>query len=232
MRGNALRSLLPALVVLALVGMVAIAATGSTPSGTDDSRPPAESLLDALFSLWLVMLVPAAAVLVYGLMQRKEIAREMATKRYHRSGLLGFMVFVFFLMGIVYWRMRNYGGIQFEDTDIRDVVVGESITPEVQPEAPIETYEAEFAWIPVAVVVALVAIGAAAAYLATRRRKAERGRREGRAGARRRPRRVARRPPGGSRPAPGRHRRLRAPGARSRRRTARPSETRRHRRST
>jgi hypothetical protein len=170
-RGNALRSLVPALVVLALVGVVAIAATGSTPSGTDDSRPPAEALLDALFSLWLVLLVPAAAILVYGLMQRKEIAREMATKRYHRSGLLGFMVFVFIVMGIVYWRMRNYGGIQFSDDTIQDVVVGGENAPEPTPDGSGTTYEPEFAWVPVLVVLALVAIGVAATFLAMRRRK-------------------------------------------------------------
>ena len=40
MRGNAARALLPALAVLALVGIVAIAATGRTETGSADSRPP------------------------------------------------------------------------------------------------------------------------------------------------------------------------------------------------
>ena len=53
MRGRATSVVLPALVVLVLVAIVGIAATGSTPSGDGSTRSPSESLLDTLFTLGL-----------------------------------------------------------------------------------------------------------------------------------------------------------------------------------
>jgi hypothetical protein len=175
MRGNASRALVPALVVLALVGVVAIASTGSTPTGTGDSRPPAESLLDAIFSLAILLLVPAAVILVYGLAQRKEIAREVASGRYRRTGILGFTFFMLLFTAIVYWRLRNWERNPFEDE------IGEQGFPVDHPDAaptaprdPESMYEPEFAWIPVLVVVALVAVCVVAAVVAMRRGRATR----------------------------------------------------------
>jgi len=64
MRASAARVFLPAVAVLALVAVVAVAATGSTPSGSTDTRKPADTLFDTIFSLLgLVALVVAAALL-------------------------------------------------------------------------------------------------------------------------------------------------------------------------
>src|SRR5258705_11268200 len=79
MRGRATRVVLPTLVVLGLVALVAIASTGSTPRGSDDARPPSESLLDTLFSLGIVAVVAGGLLLLYGLLQRKAIAPEGAS---------------------------------------------------------------------------------------------------------------------------------------------------------
>ena len=75
------------LAVLLLVGIVAVAATGSTSAGTSEGRRPSETLLDTFFTLVLLMFIPAAAIFVYGLMQRKDIAREVASGRYRRTGI-------------------------------------------------------------------------------------------------------------------------------------------------
>ncbi|MGH3134807.1 MAG: DUF4129 domain-containing protein [Gaiellaceae bacterium] len=173
MRSSAARALLPAVVVLALVAVVAVAATGSTPTGTGDSRPPAESLLDTIFSLTLLLLVPAAAILVYGLAQRKEIAREVASGRYRRTSFGTFVVFMAAFGAFVYFRLRDWKRNPFVDEIGEQGFPGERPSAAPSPSNP-ETYEPEFAWIPVLVVVGLVATAAAAFVLSARRRRAGR----------------------------------------------------------
>ena len=68
--------LLTAFAVLVLVGVVAVASSGSTSGGTNRSRPPADTIVDTLFSLALVLLIVALGLFVYGLMQRKAIAAK------------------------------------------------------------------------------------------------------------------------------------------------------------
>ena len=67
MRGRATRVVLPTLVVMALVAVVAIAAAGSTPGGSNTTRPPSDSLLDTLFTLGILAIAVGALLLVYGL---------------------------------------------------------------------------------------------------------------------------------------------------------------------
>src|SRR5512138_2280546 len=101
MRGRATSVVLPALAVLALVAVVGIAAAGSTPHGSDRSRAPSDTLLDALFTLWLVAAAAGGVLLVYGLLQRKDIAQQMAARRYPRFTLASFLVFALLLAVIV-----------------------------------------------------------------------------------------------------------------------------------
>jgi hypothetical protein len=174
-RGNSLRALFPALGVLALVGVVAVASTGSTPTGDAGARAPAESILDTIISFMLVALIPAAAILVYGLMQREAIAREIASGRYRRMSFLGFAVFMVLLTLVFYFRLRDWNPPQFVDE------IGEQAFPSEQPAVPEPgkegtTYDAEFAWIPVLVLLGLVAVAAAALFLSARRQKAALGR--------------------------------------------------------
>ncbi len=91
MRGRATRVALPALVVLALVAVVAVAATGSVPSGSNSSRAPSETLLDTLFTLWIVAVAAGGILLVYGLVQRQAIAEQMASGRYRRVSVLAWV---------------------------------------------------------------------------------------------------------------------------------------------
>ena len=172
MRGSVRRALLPVLGVLVLVGVVAVASTGSTPSGTTDSRPPADTLLDTFFSLALLALIPAAALLVYGLMQRKAIAREIASGRYRRTSVWTYLVLMGIFAAAVYFRLTDFR-LDFRGGANEVVALGASTerpAPEGDPGNG-SVYEPEFAWIPVLVVVALAAVGVAAYLVASRRRE-------------------------------------------------------------
>ena len=175
MRGNVARALLPALVVLTLVGVVAVAATGSTPTGSGDTRSPIETLLDTIFSLTPLALVVAAAMFVYGLTQREAIARELASGRHRRTGVFGFLAFMLLFTALVstamYLKLGDWRPPQREAE--QPVFPG---TP--SPGAPTtgseagSSYEPEVAWLPVLAVLALAATAGAAAFLAARRRTA------------------------------------------------------------
>lgn len=158
--------------MLGLVALVAVAATGSTPAGSSDGRRPSDVLLDTFFSLALVSLVPAAALFVYGLLQRKEIARELASGRYPRTTLAAWIVFVSLLTLAVY---LGYRGFDLELRGPREVAdlgreQGRVRTPDVGASDP-DAYRAEFAWAPVLVAVALAALGGLAFLAASRRRR-------------------------------------------------------------
>lgn len=172
MRGSVGRALLPVLGVLVLVGVVAVASTGSTPSGTTDSRPPADTVLDTFFSLALLALIPAAALLVYGLMQRRAIAREIASGRYRRTSVWTYLVLMGIFAAAVYFRLTDFR-LDFRGGANEVVDLGASTerpAPEGDPGNG-SLYEPEFAWIPVLVVVALAAVGVAAYLVASRRRE-------------------------------------------------------------
>lgn len=170
MRGSTARALLPALVVLALVGVVAIAATGSTGGGSDETRRLSDVPLDIIFSLGLVALLPAAVLFVYGLMQRKEIAREVASGRYKRLGFVSYTVVLLLFLVVTYFRLRDWKRPVPEE--LEQPLAGGQTPPPTSPQgaAADTVYEPQFAWIPVLVVVVLAAAGAFAYYLAARRR--------------------------------------------------------------
>lgn len=169
MRADAARALVPALVVLALVGIVAIASAGSTSTGTRDVRPPADSLLDSIFTFMLVMLVVAAVLVAYGLMQRQAIAEEMAKGRFRRLGFIGFTVFMFLFTLAVYFRLRDWKSPEYVEE------IGPQAFPRGLPGPPEQqggrgtTYEAEFAWVPVLVLAAVIGLAVAVWYATTRR---------------------------------------------------------------
>lgn len=168
MRGNAARAVVPALVVLALLAVVAVAATGSTSTGTDRVRPPASTLLDMFFSLSLLAVVAGGVLVAYGLTQRRDIRREVASGRYRRGSLVGWILFVFAFMLLIYWRKWDFRPSQ---PPITEVVPTESTPPpgSSPPDSTATTYEPRLAWIPIVVV--LVLVGAAvAAYVVSERR--------------------------------------------------------------
>jgi hypothetical protein len=170
MRGRATSVVLPTLAVLALVTVVAIAATGSTPHGSDRSRAPSDTLLDALFTLCLVAAAAGGVLLVYGLTQRKAIAQELASGRHRRASLGALVAFVLVLAVVV--RIARY-------LNLRPTVRGAEEEPPVDTgqrvpttpghTKPIADYEPAISWLVVAVVVAL-ALAAVCAYVISVRR--------------------------------------------------------------
>jgi Domain of unknown function (DUF4129) len=168
MRGNAARVLVPALVVLALVGVVAIAATGSTSTGTNRVRSPSDTLLDTILSLGLVAPLLGAVLLVYGLSQRKAISEEVASGRYRRTSLV--VLFVFVSIFVVAVRRFSKRELAPDDSELGDLVFppGQRPIPEA-PDPGAATYEPTFAWVPIGVMVGLVAAGVMAYFVAQRR---------------------------------------------------------------
>jgi Domain of unknown function (DUF4129) len=171
MRGSAARALVPALLVLGLVGVVAIAATGSTPSGTGESRPPADIVLDTIVSLAMVLLIPGALILAYGLMQRKEVAKEAAKLR--RGRWLGFAVLMGIFLVVTYFRLRDWERAPFvdetDDLGFPELGEPEEATPTNTGTRTVN--DPEFALVPVLVILGLAGI-AVAAYFVYRRKTA------------------------------------------------------------
>jgi 4-amino-4-deoxy-L-arabinose transferase-like glycosyltransferase len=169
MPGRAARALVPALVVLGLVGVVAVASNGSIPTGTSETRRPADQLLDSFFSLMLFLLVVAAVVTVWAFTQREQIAREAARVRRQRLGLFGLSVIFLVFTTITYFRMRGWDPPDFR-VDLGQLGGTEDAptADEVYKPGP-QTYDPEFTWTPIVVVVGLAAIAVAAWYFAARR---------------------------------------------------------------
>jgi hypothetical protein len=173
MRGRAAGAALPVLIVVVLVAVVAIASTGSSVGGgSGRARPPSESLYDTVLTLLYVAVALGGVLVLYGLMQRRQIAQQVATGRYPRGGLISFLAFsvgvaAAFYFGLIRWRpptsTEEEGELAFP---------GVSPVPTLPEEAE-TSYEASISWMPVLLVV--LVLGAVAAYVVAERR-ASRGR--------------------------------------------------------
>jgi len=159
----------PALLVLGLVAVVAVAATGSTAAGESRVRSPGATLLDPVFSFALLAVIAGGVLLVYGLMQRREVAEQVASGRHRRVGLLAWIAFVSLLTLVVYLRGWNFK--QPAQPPIGDVVPQGAPPPSANPPVDAKPYEPHIAWIPVGVVLTLVAIAVAAYVVSERRRR-------------------------------------------------------------
>jgi hypothetical protein len=160
-----------ALVVLALVAMVAVAATGSTSSGSDRSTTPADSVLDTVFSLVLVLFVVGFVFVVFALVRWREHEWTAPKRRNDIRALVGFVVVAFALALLLRdrdWRLPFSGGGTPLDR-------GEgSLPPPALQAGDDPGYDFDVAWLPVGVVIALAAIGVAAFVLSARRKRSSR----------------------------------------------------------
>jgi Domain of unknown function (DUF4129) len=173
MRSRATSVALPALAVLLLVGVVAVASTGSTSGGSNRSRPPSDTLLDTIFSLGLVTVLAGAVLLVYGLMQRKAIAREIATGRYRRTTLLGYLAFFGIFVAFSYWRMSHWKRTE-DVSETEPAFPGAKPVPSTPGDPSGTVYQPSVSWIPIAVVLGLVATAVVAYVVAERRARRRR----------------------------------------------------------
>jgi hypothetical protein len=166
---------LPTLVVLALVAVVAIAATGSTPDGSNATRPPSESLLDTLlntlFNLGLLAVVAGGVLVAYGLTQRRAIGEEVRSGRYRRTSLMGWLAFLALFAAFAYFHPRNR---PFQPQEAGDALFGGRRVPTSPDQDPGRAYEASIQWIPTAVILGLVLTAVIAYFVAERRARRER----------------------------------------------------------
>ena len=174
MRGRATGVVLPALVVLGLVAVVAIASTGSTPGGSDETRRPSESLLDTFFTLGLVGVMIGGALLLYGLTQRKAIAREVARGRIPRFGMISTLLLLAVFTAVTYWRFRNWERPAPPEEEGTFGFPGPAPIPTPPEQEALAPYEPSVSWLPIAVVVGLVLAGIAAYVISERRTRRRR----------------------------------------------------------
>jgi len=158
---------LPALIVFVLVAVVAVAATGSVSRGSSATRAPSTTLLDALFTLSLLAVVAGAILLVYGLFQRKEIARQMASGRYPRFTLVGFLAFVVLVTAVVSLFKRPW---DLSNANEEGVLGGRDVVPLTPGDTePVDRYEPHLSWITIVALIGLV-VAAGVAYVISDRR--------------------------------------------------------------
>jgi len=169
MRGRATTVVLPALAVLTLVTVVGIAATGSTPRSSDRSRAPSDTLLDALFTLGLLAAAAGGVLLVYGLIQRKAIARELASGRYRRRSLGAWVGFVLTFTAII--SIARYLNLHRQPpaNSQEEVIFGAGHPGDRHGQTPAGDYHPGISWLAVGVVVGL-AVAAIGAYVVSERR--------------------------------------------------------------
>jgi len=147
-------ALLTTLGIVALVGVVAIAARGSTPSGGAGTRRPSDTLLDILLSLYLVGLVAGAILFLYLLVLRRANVSQSGGGRLR--GLQNAVRSVV-LVGIALLIAREFSTRRLDGLDVtlpQAPGAGEG-TPGVSGR---DVSEAEFAWIPVSITLALLAV--------------------------------------------------------------------------
>jgi hypothetical protein len=162
-RNSAARALAPALIVLALIGVVAIAAAGSTPSGTNVVRAPPGEIVDVLLTLFLVAAIPGAAIYIYGLLY----AYEFSTKPAKLGNMLWPAVLVMLVTLALYYRLRTRGAAE-EELGEQALPGGfRGRAPDQGSEGP--SYRPEFEWSAALILAGVVLVGFAVWYLSLKR---------------------------------------------------------------
>ena len=152
---GARRALLTTLGVLVALAIVAVASRGSTDAGTAGTATrPSETVLDVLFTLYLLLLVVGALFFVYLLVLQKGIRRQTG---HTGTGLLGLLVYLaIFLLAVAGARRLHDFEPRWPAEEARTMPLTPLEPPEAVTSPAVERYEAEFAWIPALVVVGLL----------------------------------------------------------------------------
>jgi hypothetical protein len=162
----------PLLVVGALVLLlvaVAIASTGSVPTGSSGSGRPAERLLDVFVSLMVLVMLAGIGIWIYALWVRKNLPlddRLLLRARRRRTSWFSLLALIGAVAVLVRWgsldsRLRNrFGG-----------GAGGTGSAGSGGKSSSDTYTPHFATAPFLIVVALLAAAAGAWYLSQRRRR-------------------------------------------------------------
>ncbi len=169
--GSTARTIAIGAAVVVLVGIVAIASTGSVPTGAGGSaRRPAEGFVDTAFSLFLVLMVLCTVFVAVALtFFRRYDPTTGAPKR--RSALQSMVSFVLSLL-LLAVIVRAIAGSRGENSGLRLPFSGAAAGS--QADADASRYEPEFAVRPVVAVLTLLAIAGLAMWLSGRRKRAAR----------------------------------------------------------
>jgi Domain of unknown function (DUF4129) len=172
MRGKALRIVLWALAVLGLVGLVTIAAAGSTSTGSGESRRPSYALFDTALSLALVAMLASVVLLVYAVAHGNGSPTD---NRRPGSDLLAIVAVVAFAILIGTSDVSTWLQSTLREPAQQSRVGATPNRPEDETGAPSRP---AFTWVPLAVILSFTAVAVAAMVLAERRRRRARFGRE------------------------------------------------------
>jgi uncharacterized membrane protein affecting hemolysin expression len=161
--------------VLAAIVLVAVASRGSTSLGDSGSRKPSDALMDVFFTMYLVALLGGAAMFVYLLVLRRKVKAQ--TGKAPRKSMLEMLGTMFILVAAGVLLARRLANWQSPPPIEPEEAVGRAQTIPVDTATlPTSTsYEAEVAWLPVLVTIALIVLAVTAWWYAGRARKRARG---------------------------------------------------------
>jgi hypothetical protein len=168
--GRLRSALLTAVGVLAALGVVAIAARGSTPVGKGGSATPSGALTDILFTLYIVALVAGGILFLYLLVLHRHARKGGAGGTGQMIRNLASLLLFMLVVGVVTRSFRERGG----DLDIE---LPPAPPPEGADPAQSAGQERTFAWIPVLVTLGLLAAAVLGVWWSERARRGARGER-------------------------------------------------------
>ncbi len=162
--------------VTAALALVAIAARGETPLGRGGGRRAGDLFYDTLLSLFMLLMLAGVGLFLYLLLLRKDALIKAGDPRARRRPVRSLVVYGLFLAALFavirLLQARNPRGIT-----IPSLAPGGTATSTNAAADP-NAYRPEFAWLPVGIVLLVVALGLLAAWWSARARKRARGVRE------------------------------------------------------
>ena len=161
--------------VLAAVLLVAIASRGSTSTGSASTRQPSDALMDILFTLYLIAIVGGAVLFVYLLVLHRKV--KVQAGQAGRRSVLEMVASMLLMIGAGVLLARRLAEWKQPAPIEPEEAIGRAgtlpIDTATQPTP--SSYEAEVAWLPVLVTLALVLVAAGAWWFAGRARRRARG---------------------------------------------------------
>ena len=169
--GSTARTLVIGAAVVVLVGIVAVASTGSVPTGADDVRRPSEGFVDTAFSLFLVLMVVCTVFVAVAMtfFRRYDSTTGAPKRRSALQSIVSFVVAIALLAVIV----RAIAGSQSQDGGLRLPFQNQAGRARADADDA-NRYEPEFAVWPVVAVVALMVVAGLAMWMSARRKRAAR----------------------------------------------------------
>ncbi|HUQ22771.1 MAG TPA: DUF4129 domain-containing protein [Gaiellaceae bacterium] len=167
-------ALLTTLGVLLGLVVVAVAARGSTSAGDGTTRKPSDALLDAIFTLYLLAMVGGAVLFVYLLVLHRRVRTESG--RGKRRSLIEMLFTFAVLVGASALFARRIASFNRPLPVEPEEAIGRIDSLPAHASAdPAAPYQAEIAWLPVLITVALIVLAAGAWWYSGRARRRARG---------------------------------------------------------